>query len=338
MRAYTLRRTGGPDVLELSDLPSPEPGEGEVAVRVHAIGINYAEVLSRKGLYGWAPERPYTPGMEVAGAIEAVGAGVSADRIGDEVIIGMQYGGYAERVVVGSRQALPAVADLSVEENAAFAVNYMTAWVSLMEMARLRSTDRVLVTAAAGGVGTAAVQIASAFGCEVVAMAGSDEKLERVRSLGASHTVNYRAGGWQTALAQALDGRGPDVILEVVGGEVYRACLDSLAPFGRLVVAGYAGLDYSLWKPWTVWRAWRGKPRADVIELALGSKGVLASHIGYLLGDEDRLERVWAGLVAFCGEHGIRPVVGHTFAFDEIPEAHRLMESRKSVGKIVVRL
>jgi len=338
MRAYPLRRTGGPDVLELADLPSPEPGEGEVAVRVQAIGINYAEVLSRKGLYGWAPKKPYVPGMEVTGTIDTVGTRVSADRIGQRVVIGMQYGGYAERVVVASRQALPALEDLSIEENAAFAVNYMTAWVSLMEMARLRTTDRVLITAAAGGVGTAAVQIASAFGCEVVAMAGSDEKLERLGPLGAKHTVNYRAPAWQAALARVLDGRGPDVVLEVVGGEVYRACLDSLAPFGRLVVAGYAGLDYSTWKPWTWWKAWRGKPRADIMDLALGSKGVLASHIGYLLADEARLEGVWKGLVNFTQEHGIRPVVGHTFGFDELPAAHRLMESRKSVGKIVVTL
>jgi NADPH2:quinone reductase len=305
---------------------------------VQAIGINYAEVLSRKGLYGWAPEKPYVPGMEVAGTIEAVGSGVSAGRLGEAVIVGMQHGGYAERAVVGARQALPAVEGLSIEENAAFAVNYMTAWVSLMEMARLRTTDRVLITAAAGGVGTAAVQIASAFGCEVVALAGSDEKLERVRALGAHRTVNYRADGWRGVLSQALGGRGPDVVLEVVGGDVYRACLESLAPFGRLVVAGYAGLDYSLWKPWTVWRAWRGRPRADVVELAMGSKGVLASHIGYLLEDEARLESVWSSLVTFSRRQGIRPVVGHTFAFDEIQEAHRLMESRESVGKIVVTL
>jgi NADPH2:quinone reductase len=338
VRAYTLRRHGGPDVLALTDVPSPRPGEGEVAVDVEAIGINYAEVLSRKGLYGWAPAKPYVPGMEVAGVVSAVGPGVAPERVGQRVMVGMQHGGYAERVVVRAAQALPALEGLSLVENAAFAVNYMTAWVSLMEMARLRPSDRVLITAAAGGVGTAAVRIASAFGCDVVALAGSPEKLRELPALGAHHTVSYRADGWQEALAETLDGRGPDVVLEVVGGEVYRTCLAALAPFGRLVVAGYAGLDYSLWKPWTLWSAWRGKPRADVIELALGSTGVLASHIGYLLGDEARLEAVWRDLVAFAGEHGLRPVVGHTYAFEDLPEAHRLMESRKSVGKIVVTL
>jgi NADPH2:quinone reductase len=309
-----------------------------VAVAVEAIGVNYAEVLSRKGLYGWAPAKPYIPGMEVVGVVDAVGAGVAPQRLGQRVMVGMQSGGYAERVVVPAAQALPALAELSLVESAAFAVNYMTAWVSLMEMARLRPTDRVLITAAAGGVGTAAVQIASAFGCDVVALAGSVEKLRGLAAVGAHRTVSYGAGGWQATLADALDGRGPDVVLEVVGGEVYRTCLAALAPFGRLVVAGYAGLDYSPWKPWTWWGAWRGKPRADVVELAMGSKGVLASHIGYLLADNERLEAVWSDLVAFAQEAGLRPLVGHTFSFEELPEAHRLMESRKSVGKIVVTL
>lgn len=338
MRAYTLRRHGGPEVLELCDLPTPDPGNGEVAIRVEAIGINYAEVLSRKGLYGWAPARPYVPGMEVTGRIDAVGSGVDAGRIGQQVVVGMQYGGYAERVVVRADSALPALADFTLEENAAFTVNYLTAWISLIQMARLRATDRVLITAAAGGVGTAAVQIATAYGCEVVGMAGSDDKLEGVRSLGAVHTVNYRSPGWQDSLAEVLGTRGADVVLEVVGGEVYRTCLASLAPFGRLVVIGYAGLDYSRWKPWTWWRAWRGKPRADVMQLALGSKGVLASHIGYLLSDRARMDEVWTGLVAFARKHDIRPVVGHIFSFEHLPEAHRLMESRNSVGKIVVTL
>jgi len=288
--------------------------------------------------YGWAPAKPYIPGMEITGAIDAVGSGVDPERIGQQVIVGMQYGGYAEQVVVRDKSALPALAGLSTEENAAFAVNYLTAWISLMEMARLRPTDRVLITAAAGGVGTAAVQIASAFGCEVVGMAGRDDKLERVRALGAAHTVNYRTEGWQGALAKVLGSRGADVVLEVIGGDIYRTCLASLAPFGRLVVIGYASLDYSPWKPWTWWRAWRDKPRTEVMDLAVGSKGVLASHIGYLLSDQARMAQVWTGLVAFAQEHGIGPVVGHTFTFDELPDAHRLMESRNSVGKIVVTL
>lgn len=375
MRAWLLRRTGGPGVLELEELPRPEPGPGQVAVAVEAIGLNWAEVLSRKGLYGWAPDRPYVPGMECAGRIAALGEGVEGRAVGEPVICAMQHGAYAERVVVPSAQALPAVPGFGVEENAAFAVAFATAWVSLVEMARLRPTDRVGITAAAGGVGTAAVQIAVAHGCRVLGMAGSHAKLERVRALGAHATACYREDGFEAALDDAVrslgagpevrevaaggvrrhgatgsgddpsgDGatgspaRGLDVVLEVVGGDVFRACRARLAPFGRVVVAGYAGLDYSLTNPLSLWRAWRGMPRLELTRAARDSVGLLATHLGYLLGDPDRLRHVWAELTDFAGTHGLRPVVGAIHPFEDLPEAHAFMESRASVGKIVVRV
>src|SRR5512134_2870502 len=192
MRAIVLDRHGRPEVLRVRTVPDPVPGAGEVRVRVEAIGVNFAEVLSRKGQYGWAPAMPYIPGMEATGAIDLLGAGVEGRAMGERVIVGAQHGAYAERIVVPERQALPAIAGFSTEENAAFAVNYLTAWVALMEMARLRRTDRVLVTAAAGGVGTAAIQIATRFGCATVGLAGSDAKLEAIRALGAEAAVNYR--------------------------------------------------------------------------------------------------------------------------------------------------
>ncbi|HKK92526.1 MAG TPA: NADPH:quinone oxidoreductase family protein [Longimicrobiales bacterium] len=337
MKAWLLSRTGPPDVLELIDRPDPAPGPGEVAVDVQAIGINYAEVLSRKGLYGWAPDRPYVPGMEVTGTISALGAGV--DRaMGERVMCGMQHGGYAERVVVNAARALPVPDDFSIEEAAAFAVNWMTAWVALTEMARMRPTDRVAITAGAGGVGSAAVMLASSSGCDVVGLAGSDEKLERVRAFGASDTVNYRATDFRERLAGVAGDRGFDVVLEVVGGDVFRALTDRLAPFGRIVVAGYASLDYTWWNPLSWWRAWRGIPRLGLSRAAEDSIGMLATHIGYLLDDEARLQEIWAALIDHVDRARLRPVVGATFDFADLPDAHRLMESRKSVGKIVVRI
>lgn len=338
MRAWMLERTGPPEVLRLVTVASPEPGPGQVAVEVEAIGINYAEVLSRRGLYGWAPRRPYVPGMEATGTIAALGEGVHGREIGERVVVGTQHGAYAERLVVPARRALPAIDGFSVEENAAFGVNFMTAWVALMEMARLRPTDRVGITAAAGGVGTAAVQIASAYGCRVVGMAGSDAKLHLIRELGAEAGVNYRRPDFERRLAEVAPDGALDVVLEVVGGDVYRACQAILANFGRIVVAGYAGLDYSLWNPLSWWRAWRGAPRMNVSDSAVASTGVLATHIGYLLPDEERLLSVWGALTAFATGHGLRPVVGSTFDFADLPAAHRLMESRDSVGKLVVRL
>ncbi len=338
MRAWRLVRTGGPDVLRLVEVDDPVAGPGELVVRVEHIGVNYAEVLSRKGLYGWAPKRPYTPGMEATGIVEAVGPGGDAERVGQRVMCGMQYGAYAEQVVVSAGRALPELSYLSQAENAAFAVNFMTAWVGLMEMARLRPTDRVAVTAAAGGVGTAAVMIAHALGCDVIGMAGSDEKLERVKALGAQNTVNYRDDAFERRMAEVTADGGFDVVLELVGGGVFTSCQEALAPFGRLVVAGYASLDYAIWNPLSWWKAWRGAPRMNVMKAAEASIGVMATHIGYLLPDEDRLHQVWDSLTVFATQHQLRPVVGATYPFEQLPEAHRFMESRQSVGKILVEV
>lgn len=338
MRAIVLERHGGPEVLRVREVPDPAPGAGEVRVRVDAIGVNYAELLSRKGLYGWAPPMPYTPGMEATGTIDALGDGVEGRTIGERVIVGAQHGAYAERMVVAEPQALPAVPGFSMEENAAIGVNYLTAWVALMEMARLRAADRVLVTAAAGGVGTAAVQIASRFGCATVGMAGSDEKLDQIRALGAVAAVNYREAGFQARLRDAAGPERFDVVLEVVGGDVFRAVWPVLAPFGRVVVAGFASLALRKWNPLSWLRTWRDLPKADIRSLAPASAGLMATHIGYLLDDPPRLRLVWNELMAFVAAHGVRPVIGATFPFDQMPDAHRLMESRRSVGKIVVRV
>jgi NADPH2:quinone reductase len=332
VRAVVLRRHGPPEVLRIDEVPAPEPGPGQVLVRVDAVGLNYAEVLSRKGLYGWAPRLPYVLGMEAAGSIVGLGEGVRRE-LGEPVIVGAQSGAYAEQLVVPDRAALPALEGFSVEENAAFCVNWMTAWVGWMEMARLRPQDRVLVSPSGGGVGTAAVQIASRFGCEVVAMAGSPTKLERVERLGADATVCYGSPGWRDALREL----GPvDVALEMVGGEVFKEARDALAPFGRIVVAGYAALDYRLWKPWSWWRAWRGIPRMGLRRMLQDSTGMLSTHLGYLLRDPDRMRRVWDDLVAFTRTHDIRPAVGHVLPFESVADAHRLLESRASFGKIVL--
>ena len=338
MRAVYLRRYGPPDVLEVAEAPEPSAGPGQLLVGIEAVGVNYAEVLSRLGLYGWTPKRPYVLGMECVGRVEAVGAGVEGRAVGESVLVGTKSGAYAERIAVHHERALPAVQGFTLEENAAFGVQYMTAWVSLVEMARIRPSDRVLVSAAAGGVGTAAVQIAKAAGCEVVALAGSNEKLAVARRLGADRGVSYGAPGFADRLRAELGARGADVALETVGGDVYAAVVDALAPFGRVVVAGYAGLRYRLWNPRSWWRAWRGKPRMSLETMYRGSKGLMSTHLGYLLADRERLRRVWDDLVGFVTAHGIRPVVGHVLGLDDVAEAHRLMESRKSVGKIVLRV
>lgn len=336
MRGYLLRKTGKPDVLRLSEILDPVPGAGEVLVRLQCIGINYAEILSRKGLYGWAPKRPYTLGMEGAGVIEEIGDAVEKSRLGERVIVGTQFGCYAEKIAVPQQQALPAIARFSIEENAAFAVNYMTAWVALFELARLQKNETLLVTAAAGGVGTAACQLAAKKGCRVFGLAGSEEKIELVKKLGAADAFNYRDADVFEKLRQACC--GIDVALELVGGRIFKESFNSLNPFGRLVVAGFASLNLNWWNPFSIWQTWRDLPRANVLKMAEKSVGVMASHLGYLLDQPQRLHAIFDDLQKFVTATQIKPIIGKIFKFDQAAQAHAYIESRSSIGKVLLQI
>ncbi|MFI5322319.1 MAG: zinc-binding alcohol dehydrogenase family protein [Thermodesulfobacteriota bacterium] len=337
MKAIVLRKNGGPRVLGVEEVKEPLPGKGEVVVSVSFAGVNYAEILSRKGIYGWAPKKPYIPGMECSGVIEKVGEGVDPLRIGETVMVGTKYGSYAEKIVVPARNAVPAIDGFTMEESASFLVNYMTAWVALFKMAKARSGEKVLVTAAAGGVGTAAIQLASRSSCEVYGMAGSLEKVELIKSLGAAGGFNYRERECFTRLIEATG--GVDVVIEMVGGEVFRRSLDSLNPFGRMVITGFASLDLKRWSPLSWLKTWKDIPRVDAGTMAQRSIAVMSSHLGYLLDREpDRMTDIYEELRGFVTEHGIEPVVSRVFELEEAGSAHEYVESRKSFGKVLLKV
>lgn len=337
MKAIVLRKNGGPGVLRTEEVKKPRPGNGEVGVSVKFAGINYAEILSRKGIYGWAPKKPYIPGMECSGVIEETGEGVDRSRTGESVMVGAKYGCYAEYVVVPANNAVPVIDGFSYEEAASFLVNYMTAWVALFKMARTGKGDKVLITAAAGGVGTAAIQLAARAGCEVYGMAGSPDKMELIRSLGAVCAFNYRDRDCFKNLIAATG--GVDAVIEMVGGEVFKKSMDSLNPFGRVVVTGFASLDLDKWSPLSWLRTWRDIPRADIGELARKSTSVMSSHLGYLLDSEpEKMSQLYDELRGFVHEHGIRLVVNRVFDLEEAGRAHEYIESRNSTGKVLLKI
>ena len=328
MRAVVLTRYGGADALRITDVPRPEPRAGEVRVRIRAIGINFAEVLSRRGLYGWAPRLPYILGMEASGVVDAIGDGVTSHAVGDAVIVGTKYGTYAEYICVPASRALTAPRGFTVAESAAFAVNYLTAWIGLFEMARLRATDTLLVTSAAGGVGSAAVQLGAAAGARVIG-AASRGKQDAVRRLGAHIAADYSDPRWHHDLGAF------DVVLEMTGGDVYRTALAHLAPMGRIVMAGASNAFPRTRNPLARIAALRDLPRASIFDMLRRSYGVMSFHVGWLL-ETDAIARQWRELVTFVEEHRITPAIGAELAFDNIADAHRLLEERRNVGKVVV--
>ena len=337
MKAIVLSKIGGPELLVPIEVKEPKPGKAEVRIKIHYAGINYAEILSRKGLYGWALKRPYILGMEACGTIDELGSGVSNLKVGQKVMVGTKCGTYAEKIIVPKERVVPVLDNYSMEESASFLVNYMTAWVCLVKMAKISSVDSVLITAAAGGVGTAAVQIASRMGCRVYGMAGSEEKIELIKSYGALGGYNYRDPNCFIDLMG--DTGGVDVVLEMVGGSVFKKSLDVLNPFGRLVVAGFASLDLNKWNPLSWIQTWRDIPRVNVGRLAQKSVAVMSSHLGYLLEEEPKqMEYILSDLKDFVKKHDIKPLIGKVFPFEEASQAHNYIESRKSYGKVLLKI
>jgi NADPH:quinone reductase len=336
MKAYVLKSTGKPSVLKISELPDPVPDKGEVVVRMKYIGINFAEILSRKGLYGWAPKKPYILGMEGSGIVESVGEGVEKNRIGQEVMVGTQFGCYAEKITIPQERAIPCIHNYSLEENAAFLVNYMTAWMALFELAKIEKREKVLVTAAAGGVGTAAIKLASNLGCRVYGLAGSEEKIAYIKILGAKQGFNYQKDDCFEKLNSEAD--GVDVVIEMVGGKVYKESFKLLNPLGRLVVIGFASLDIKWWNPISWWQTIRDIPRMKIMPLAEKSAGIMASHLGYLLDNPKLMISIFDRLKDFVIENNIKPEIGKVFSFDQAAQAHEFIESRKSTGKVLLKI
>ena len=330
MRAVLLTRHGSPDVLRIVDVPTPQPRANEVRVKIRFVGINFAEVLSRRGLYGWAPPLPYILGMEAFGTVDAIGEAVTTHRTGDEVIVGTKFGTCAEWICIPADRALVAPRGFTPQQSAAFAVNYATAWVGLVEMARLRPTDTLLVTSAAGGVGSAAVQIGSKLGARVIGAAGRG-KQDVVRDLGAAIALDYSDPSWEASLPPL------DAVLEMTGGDVYRVAMRHLAPMGRLVVTGASDAFPRSRNLFARLAALRRFPRLNLFDMLLRPYGVMSFHVGRLL-EAGVVANTWRELVAFIEQHRITPVVGREFAFDEIADAHRMLEERRNVGKVVVRI
>ncbi|MBI3988582.1 MAG: NADPH:quinone oxidoreductase family protein [candidate division NC10 bacterium] len=323
MKAIRVHQHGEPEVLRYEEVPDPTPEPGEVLVQVRAAGVNFADALARRGLYPTLTPPPFIPGIEVAGTVVAVGAGVEGIEVGQRVMGFAPKAGYAELAVMPAAGAMPVPERINFEEAAAFPIVFLTAYHALKTFGRLQEGEAVLIHAAGGGVGTAAVQLAKIWGGRVFATAGSDGKLSKVRTLGADIVHNYRTGDFLDAVRRWTGGRGVDVVLESVGGEVFEKSLRALAPDGRLVVVGLSsGVQPQLHLGLVIMN------RLSVIGMHLGSMTVKRPD---LVGTSAR------ELIGLLAQGMIKPVVGHVFPLKEAAEAHRLLEGRGSYGKLVLK-
>jgi NADPH:quinone reductase len=240
VRAVVVERFGAPEVLVVRDVPEPAAGPGVVVVDVRAAGVNFPDLLVVGGTYQILPPLPFTPGKEIAGVVREVGAGVTGLEPGRRVLAQLEHGGYQERVAVPATQVVPIHDGIGFPEAAAFGLVHVTAHFALVRRARLQPGETVLVTGAGGGVGAAAVQLAKAFGAHVIAAVKDASRVGSARDLGADHVLPADPAALRDRVRDLTDGRGADVVLEAVGGDVFRAALRATAWEGRLVVIGFA--------------------------------------------------------------------------------------------------
>jgi NADPH2:quinone reductase len=322
MRAWICETLSGPDGLQWKEVPTPEPGPGEVRIAIRAASLNFPDILIVQGKYQFKPPLPFVPGSEYSGHVEAVGPGVTRLKVGDAVAAMGSTGGFATHGIVEASRVLPLPPGFALEDAAAFALTYGTSHHALMDRAALKPGETVLVLGAAGGVGTSAIQIAKAAGARVIAAASSDEKCAFCRQLGADATLNYAAQNVRDALKELTGGKGPDVVYDPVGGDLAEPVFRSIAWRGRYLVIGFA----------------QGGIPSLPLNLTL-LKG--ASIVGVFWGDFVRREpensaRGMAELARWYAEGKVKPAIDLRLPMRELPAAYARMATRKVQGKVLM--
>ncbi len=338
-RAIVIDKLGPPGVLEERSLELPDPGPGEVHLKVLAAGVNFADLMMRIGLYGTVPPRPYSPGFEVAGQVQACGEGVTGLVIGDRVVAMKRFGGYAHDVIVPVNQIFPWPGSLSPAEAAAIPVVFLTAWICLFRSGAARAGERVLVLGAGGGVGTAAVQLGVRAGLTVYGTAGTEPKRTYIKEkLGAVACYDSR-GQWESSLRADLQGSSLDLALDPVGGEATKSCRRLLGPLSRLVVYGLSEAAPGVRKNWlrVMW-AWLRTPRFHPIDLIQPNLSISGVHLLHLGAKENVLRECYQEMLPGFASGELFPVLDKTFPLTATgaAAAHQYLHERKNLGKVVL--
>ncbi len=323
MKAVVCRVLEGPDALVIEERPSPVPGPGQVLVRVRAASVNFPDYLMTKGLYQLKPDLPFTPGMEAAGDILALGPDVTGWAVGDRVVATMRFGAFAEEVLASAEGLMAIPPGFDYATGCAFPAAYSTAWVALRRRDYVKPGETLLVHGAAGGVGLAAVELGKLFGARVIATIGDDAKADVVRRYGADVVINYR-NGFREAVLETTGGRGADVIYDPVGGDVFDESTRCIAWGGRILIIGFAG----------------GRIADLKTNMAL-IKGF--SVVGVRAGEFARRDppagrENMEALLRLCAEGRINPHVSHRLPLDKAADAMKVLATRQVIGKCVLEL
>lgn len=323
MKVITFEQYGGPEVLQYKEQERPKPGDNEVLVEVKAIGINYADTARREGQYVVPTPLPYVPGSEVAGVVAEVGSKVTKFQVGMRVSALIESGGYADFVALAENMLMPVPEGVEFEQAVALPLQGLSAYHILKTMGRLAPGETVLIHAAAGGVGAIAVQLAKLFGAgKIIATASSAEKLEHAKALGATHLVDYTKEGWVDEVKSITDNKGVDLALEMVGGDVFNKTLKCLAPFGRLVIFGAASGEQAEFHPGQLMRK---------------NQSVIGFFLPQIMRNPQLFQESFKELLGYMANGQLKLTIGGTYPLADAAEVHRLLQSRKTIGKLVLK-
>lgn len=336
MRAVVTTANGDVGVMKVENQPDPVPKEGQVIIRVKAAGLNFADILARQGLYPDGPAKPCVMGYEVSGTIDKVGPGVDPAIVGEEVIAMTRFGGQAELVVVPDAQVFEKPRHLSFEEGAALPVNYLTAWALIVAMGGLKPDEAILIHNAGGGVGLAALDIAKHIGAKTFGTASS-RKHDFLRQRGLDHPIDYRNRDWVPELLELTGGRGVELVIDPLGGKSWRQSYRALRHTGRMGVFGMSVASASgVAGKLKALKAIVSMPRFNPISLMNSNKGVFGLNLGHMWGEPKKVAGWTAEVLRGVQQGWIRPHVDRSFTFDEVQDAHRYIEARKNIGKVVL--
>ena len=341
MRAIVISEHGEPEVLRVEERPDPPVGAGEVRIEVRAAGINFADLLARSGMYPDSPRPPCVVGYEVAGTIESIGEGVEGLAVGDRVLAGSRFGGYAELVTAAAADVLALPERLSFEQGAAIPVNYATAYAGLILMGGLRTGDRVLIQAAGGGVGIAASQLARNIGAEVFGTA-SASKHDAIREHGVDHAIDYRAEDFEAAVLELTGGEGVDVAFDAIGPSSFRKDYRLLRPGGRLVCFGLSEVQTGTSRnlpgllKGIVGMTTATMPWWKSLGIMNENKGVFGLNMLRWWEAEGDIRRAIEPLADDLDGGRLEPVVAESFPFGRAADAHRFIHERRNIGKVVL--
>ncbi len=336
MKQIWITKHGGPEVLQLRESEHEPPGPGQVTVAVKAAGLNFADLMARKGLYPDAPKPPCVVGYEISGLVESVGQGSDPKWEGKPVVAFTRFGGYSERVTLSQNQVFEKPANLTFEQAAALPVNYLTAYQLVVVMGSLRKGETVLIHNAGGGVGLAALQMAKRIGAVTLGTA-SPPKHETLRRLGLDYPIDYRSEDWARRVREITQGKGVELILDPVGGSFWKTNYRLLRPTGRLGMFGISNASEKKSPPLLAFLKMLAQvPLYNPITLMNENRGTFGVNLGHLWEEADKTRGWFAEILKGVKDGWIKPHVDRSYFFSEAAQAHQFLEDRKNLGKVLL--